>query len=26
MGRTLTPDEEAYVVNVLERWLQNEIT
>ena len=26
MGRPLTPDEEAYVVNVLEHWLQNEIT
>jgi len=25
MGRTLTPDEEAYVVKVLERWLQCEM-
>lgn len=25
-GRPLTPDEEAYVVKVLERWLQHEIT
>jgi hypothetical protein len=24
-GRPLTPAEETYVVNVLERWLQNEI-
>jgi hypothetical protein len=24
-GRPLTPDEEAYLVNVLERWLQHEI-
>ncbi|MGZ5045298.1 MAG: DUF4186 domain-containing protein [Methylobacter sp.] len=25
-GRALTPEEEAYVIKVLERWLQNEIT
>ena len=25
MGRTLTPDEETYVVKVLERWLQHEM-